>query len=74
MALDLAGNVASATSTGGITGKRGGRVMLVITTRVPEVDSLLARAKMPTKIFVKRVFAFFATNALFLRVIANLQI
>ena len=26
MALDLSGNVASATSTGGITGKRGGRV------------------------------------------------
>ena len=31
MALDLAGNVASATSTGGITGKRGGRVRIVIT-------------------------------------------
>ena len=31
VALDLAGNVASATSTGGITGKRGGRVMIVIT-------------------------------------------
>ena len=34
MALDLAGNVASATSTGGITGKRGGRVMIVITMLV----------------------------------------
>ena len=33
MALDLAGNVASATSTGGITGKRGGRVMIVTTTK-----------------------------------------
>ena len=32
VALDLAGNVASATSTGGITGKRGGRVMIVTTT------------------------------------------
>ena len=32
MALDLAGNVASATSTGGITGKRGGRVRIVTTT------------------------------------------
>ena len=34
VALDLAGNVASATSTGGITGKRGGRVMIVITILV----------------------------------------
>ena len=34
VALDLAGNVASATSTGGITGKRGGRVMIVITMLV----------------------------------------
>ena len=28
VALDLSGNVASATSTGGITGKRGGRVSM----------------------------------------------
>ena len=32
-----------------------------------------ARAKMATKNFVKCVFAIFATNALFLRIIANLQ-
>ena len=28
VALDISGNVASATSTGGITGKRGGRVSM----------------------------------------------
>ena len=35
---------------------------------------LSAREKMPTKIFVRRVFAIFVTNASFLRLIANLQI
>ena len=38
--------------------------------RVAEVDSL---SEMATQIFVKCVFAIFATNALFLRIIANLQ-
>ena len=42
--------------------------------RVAEVGSLSAWAKMATKIFVRRVFANFATNASFLRIIANLQI
>ena len=42
--------------------------------RVVEVGSLLARAKMPSKIFVGCVFAIFATNRSFLCVIANLQI
>ena len=41
-------------------------------TRVAEVDSLSARAKMATKVFVRCVFAMFATNASLLRVIANL--
>ena len=39
--------------------------------RVAEVGSL---SEMATQIFVKCVFAIFATNALFLRIIANLQI
>ena len=42
--------------------------------RVAEVGSLSAWVKMATKIFVRRVFANFATNASFLRIIANLQI
>ena len=42
--------------------------------RVTEVGSLSAWAKMATKIFVRRVFANFATNASFLRKIANLLI
>ena len=41
---------------------------------VAEVGSLSARAKMPTKVFVRRVFPIFATNASFLHVIAILQI
>ena len=45
-----------------------------IITRVAEVGSLSSGAKMAMKIFVKRVFTIFATIALFLRVIANLQI
>ena len=42
--------------------------------RVAELGSLSSGAKMAMKIFVKRVFSIFATNASFLRVIANLQI
>ena len=41
--------------------------------RVAELGSLLSGAKMAMKIFVKRVFTIFASNASFLRVIANLQ-
>ena len=43
-------------------------------SRVAELGNLLLGAKMAMKIFVKRVFTIFATNALFLRVIPNLQI
>ena len=43
-------------------------------SRVVEVGSLLARAKMPSKIFVGCVFAIFATNRSFLRGFANLPI
>ena len=42
--------------------------------RVAELGSLSSGAKMAMKIFVKRVFTIFATNASFLRVIANFQI
>ena len=42
--------------------------------RVAEVGSLSSGAKMAMEIFVNRVFTIFATNASFLRVIANLQI
>ena len=41
--------------------------------RVAELGSLSSAAKMAMKIFVKRVFTIFASNASFLRVIANLQ-
>ena len=41
--------------------------------RVAELGSLSSGAKMAMKIFVKRVFTIFASNASFLRVIANLQ-
>ena len=41
--------------------------------RVAELGSLSSGAKMAMKIFVKRVFTIFASNALFLRVITNLQ-
>ena len=43
-------------------------------SRVAELGSLSSGAKMAMKIFAKRVFTIFATNASFLRVIANLQI
>ena len=42
--------------------------------RVAELGSLSSGTKMAMKIFVKHVFTIFATNASFLRVIANLQI
>ena len=42
-------------------------------SRVAELGSLSSGAKMAMKIFVKRVFTIFASNASFLRVIANLQ-
>ena len=44
-----------------------------IYSRVAELGSLSSGAKMAMKIFVKGVFTIFATNASFLRVIANLQ-
>ena len=40
---------------------------------VAELGSLSSGAKMAMKVFVKRVFTIFASNASFLRVIANLQ-
>ena len=42
--------------------------------RVAEVGSLSLGAKMAMQIFVKRVFMIFATNASFLRVLANLTL
>ena len=42
--------------------------------RVAKLGSLSSGAKMAMEIFFKRVFAIFATNAPFLRVIASLQI
>ena len=42
--------------------------------RVAGLGRLSAGEKMAMKPFVKRVFTIFATNASFLRVIANLQI
>ena len=44
-----------------------------VVVRVAELGSLSSGAKMAMKIFVKRVFTIFASNASFLRVIANLQ-
>ena len=48
-------------------------VTVSVDGRVAELSSLSSGAKMAMKIFVKRVFTIFASNALFLRVIANLQ-
>ena len=42
-------------------------------SRVAELGSLSSGAKRAMKIFVKHVFTIFASNASFLRVIANLQ-
>ena len=47
--------------------------LIVGAVRVAELGSLSSGAKMAMKIFVKRVFTIFASNASFLRVIANLQ-
>ena len=47
---------------------------IVPETRMAEVGSLSARANMVIKIFIWRIYAIFATNPMFLRVIANLQI
>ena len=44
-----------------------------IRPRVAELGRLSSGAKMAMKIFVKRVFTIFASNASLLRVIANLQ-
>ena len=46
---------------------------MMLRHRVAELGSLSSGAKMAIKIFVKRVFKIFASNASFLRVIANLQ-
>ena len=43
-------------------------------SRVAEVGSLSASVKMAIQIFVRCIFAIFATNVPFLRGIANLQI
>ena len=48
-------------------------LLIYMPVRVAELGSLLSGAKMAMKIFVKRVFTIFASNASFLRVIANLQ-
>ena len=47
---------------------------IIFLVRVAELGSLSSGAKMAMEIFVKRVFTIFALNALFLRVIATLQI
>ena len=44
-----------------------------VAIRVAELGSLSSGAKMAMKIFVKRVFKIFATNASFLRVILKLK-
>ena len=44
-----------------------------VPSRVAELGSLSSGAKMAMKIFVKRVFTIFTSNASFLRVISNLQ-
>ena len=45
---------------------------IIADIRAAELGSLSSGAKMAMKIFVKRVFTIFASNASFLRVIANL--
>ena len=47
------------------------QVQISILSRVAELGSLSSGAKMAMKIFVKRVFTIFASNASFLRIIAN---
>ena len=48
-------------------------VMVLLEGRVAELGSLSSGVKMAMKIFVKRVFTIFASNASLLRVIVNLQ-
>ena len=50
-----------------------GELVTLFGSRVAELGSFSLGAKMAMKIFVKRVFTIFTTNAAFLRVIANLQ-
>ena len=47
-------------------------ILMLVLIRVAEVGNLLASAKMAIQFFVRRVFAIFATNVLFLRVITYL--
>ena len=46
--------------------------LLTVLTRVAELGSLSLGAKMAMRIFVKRVFTIFATNASFLRIILQI--
>ena len=48
-------------------------IMVIVIRRVAELGSLSSGAKMALKIFVNCIFTIFASNASFLRVIANLQ-
>ena len=48
-------------------------IVMIMINGVAELGSLSSGAKMAMKIFVKRVFTILASNASFLRVIANLQ-
>ena len=57
----------------GTSDLRYGPWQIILRDRVAELGSLSSGAKMAMQIFVKRVFTIFASNALFLRVIANLQ-
>ena len=56
-----------------VNGQCAVRYVNVLLCRVAELGSLSSGAKMAMKIFVKCVFTTFASNASFLRVIANLQ-
>ena len=49
-------------------------IRIYVSISVAEHSSLSSAAKMAMKIFVKRVFTIFVTNASFLPIIANLQI
>ena len=49
-------------------------VLVIEQSSLAEHGSLSARAKLATKVFVRRVFAIFGDKASFLRVFANLQI
>ena len=48
-------------------------LLLIVSDRVEELGSLSLGAKMAMKNFVKRAFTIFASNASFLRIIANFQ-